>query len=64
MMYLIMHQDQGLRFPCNGRTDKVNKLFIMWPFHYGPVPGINIKSNNWSVDNLKKKPRPLNELNT
>ena len=26
----------------------------MWPFHYGPEPGVNIKTNNWSVDNLKK----------
>ena len=21
-----------LRFPCNDRTDEVNKLFIIWPF--------------------------------
>ena len=25
-----MHQDRGLRFPCNDRTDEVNKLFIIW----------------------------------
>ena len=23
------------------RTDKVNKLFNIWPFHYGPKPAIN-----------------------
>ena len=22
----------GLRFPCNDRTDEVNKLSIIWPF--------------------------------
>ena len=22
---------RGLRFPCNDRTDEVNKLFIIWP---------------------------------
>ena len=27
-----IHQGQGLRFPCNDRTDEVNKLFIIWPF--------------------------------
>ena len=21
-----------VRFPCNDRTDEVNKLFIIWPF--------------------------------
>jgi len=26
-----------VRFPCNDRADEVNKLFIIWPFHYGPV---------------------------
>ena len=26
MMYLFMHQGRGLRFPCNGWTDKVNNL--------------------------------------
>ena len=25
-------QGQGLRFPCNDRTDEVNKLYIIWPF--------------------------------
>ena len=31
-----------LRFPCNDQTDEVNiKLFILWPFHYGPKPAIN-----------------------
>ena len=23
-----MHQGQGLRFPCNDRTDEVNKLLL------------------------------------
>ena len=27
-----IHQGQGLRFPRNDLTDKVNKLFIKWPF--------------------------------
>ena len=27
-----IHQGRGLRFPCNDRTDEVNKLFIIWPF--------------------------------
>ena len=27
-----IHQNRGLRFPCNDRTDEVNKLFIIWPF--------------------------------
>ena len=36
-----IHQGLGLRFPCNDRTDEVNKLFIIWPFHHGPDPAIN-----------------------
>ena len=46
------HQGQGLRFPCNDQTDEVNKycgLFIM------DLSLQSIKTNNWSVDNLKKK---------
>ena len=27
-----IHQGRGLRFPCNDRTDEVNRLFIIWPF--------------------------------
>ena len=27
-----IHHGRGLRFPCNDRTDEVNKLFIIWPF--------------------------------
>ena len=50
---LRLHQGQGLRFPCNDQTDEVNKLFITWPFHYGPEPAVN-KTSNWSADNLKK----------
>ena len=23
------------------RTEEVNKLFIIWPFHYGPEPALN-----------------------
>ena len=30
------------RFPCNYRKDEVNKLFIIWPFNYGP----NNNNNN------------------
>lgn len=26
---------------CNDRTDEINKLFIIWPFHYGLKPAIN-----------------------
>ncbi len=26
-----IHQGRGLRFPCNDRTDEVNKLFIIRP---------------------------------
>ena len=36
-----IHQGRGLRFPCNDRMDEVNKLFILWPFHYGSEPAIN-----------------------
>ena len=49
-----IHHGQGLRFPCNERIDKANKLFNIWPFHYGPEPVINNKTNNWSVDKFKK----------
>ena len=28
----LILQGRGLRFPCNDRTDEVNKLFITWPF--------------------------------
>ncbi len=31
MRSLQANQGRGLRFPCNGRTDEVNKLFIIWP---------------------------------
>ena len=36
-----IHQGLSLRFPCNDQMDKVNKLFIKWPFYYGPEPAIN-----------------------
>ena len=26
---------------CNDQTDEINKLFIIWPFHYGSRPAIN-----------------------
>ena len=32
----MYYQGRCLRFSCNDRTAKVNKLFIIWPFHYGP----------------------------
>ena len=38
---MSIHQGRGLRFPCIDRMDKVNKLFIIWPFHYGPELVIN-----------------------
>ena len=38
---MSIHQGRGLRFPCIDRMDKVNKLFIIWPFHYGPEVLIN-----------------------
>ena len=41
-LYIILiNQEWGLRFPCNDRTDEVNRLIIIWPFHYGPEPMIN-----------------------
>ena len=36
-----INQGLSLRFPCNDQMDKVNKLFIKWPFYYGPEPAIN-----------------------
>ena len=32
----VRHEGLGLSFPCNDLTDEVNKLFVKWPFHYGP----------------------------
>ena len=32
---IAIHKGRGLRFPCNDRTEEVNKLFIIfiiWPF--------------------------------
>ena len=29
-----IHQGRGLKFPCNDRTDEVNKLFIIWLFSF------------------------------
>ena len=37
----VLYQGRGLTFPCNDRMDEVNKLYIIWPFHYGPEPAIN-----------------------
>ena len=37
----LLQQGRGLRFLCNDWTDKVNKLLIIWPFHYGPEPAVN-----------------------
>ena len=42
-------EGRGLRFPCNDRTDEVNKLFIIWPFNYGP----NNINNNININNNK-----------
>ena len=37
-----IHQGRGVTSLCNDRrTDEVNKLFIIWPFHYGSEPAIN-----------------------
>ena len=44
LVYFIarsIHQSQGLLFPCNDQTNKVNKLFSIWPFHYGLESAIN-----------------------
>ena len=49
-----INHGRGLRFPCNEQMDEVNKLFSIWPFHYGPEPVINNKTHNWSADNFKK----------
>ena len=35
-----------LRFPCNDRTDEVNKLLVIWPFNYGPNNNNNNNNNN------------------
>ena len=38
-----INQGRGLRFPCKDRTDEVNKVnnvFVVWPFHYGHEPAI------------------------
>ena len=46
-----VHQGRGLRFRCSDWSDKVNKLFFLWPFHYG------LRSNetiNLSAENFKK----------
>ena len=43
-----------MKFPSNDSVDKVNKLFIMWPLHYGPEPASIIKTNDWLVDNFKE----------
>ena len=37
----LLLQGRGLRFLCNDWTDKVNKLLIIWPFHYGLEPAVN-----------------------
>ena len=38
-----INQGRGLRFPFKDRTDEVNKVnnvFVVWPFHYGHEPAI------------------------
>ena len=42
LIYWPSDQGPGLRFPCNDWTVEFNKLFIIWPFHYGPEPEINL----------------------
>ena len=27
-----IHQGRSVGFPCNDRTDKINRLFMRWPF--------------------------------
>ena len=48
-----IHQGLSLRFPCNDQMDKVNKLFIKWPF-FMDLSLQSIKTNNWPADNFKK----------
>ena len=36
-----IHQGRGLRFPCNNRTEEINKLIIKWLFHCGLETTIN-----------------------
>ena len=36
-----IHQGRGLTFPRNDRSDEIIKLYIIWPFHYGPEPAID-----------------------
>ena len=59
--WLTVRSLQGnliLRFPCNDRTDKVNKLFIIWPFLWQwqimDLRLQSIKTNDWSADIFKK----------
>ena len=39
-----IYQGRGLRFPCNDRMDKVNKLFIIWPFQGNEYVVVNFLS--------------------
>ena len=48
-----IHQEGGLRFPCNDWTDEVSNLFIIWLFFMN-LGLRSIKTNNWSADNFKK----------
>ena len=46
----------GLRFPCNDRTDKVNKLFIIYGLFIMDPSLRSIKTNIWPANNFKKTP--------
>ena len=41
LKYIFNNYSMSARWICNDRTDEVNELFIIWPFHYGPEPAIN-----------------------
>ena len=49
------------RFSCKDRTDEVNKLFIKWPFHYGPEPAINENQQLVSGNTSPFKEPPANQ---
>ena len=44
--------------PPPREQNRLISYLLLWPFYYRPEPGINIKTNNRSVDNLKKNTSP------
>ena len=47
-----IHQGRGLRFPCNDRTDEVDKLSYVLSIL--DLSLRSIKTNKWSADNFNK----------